>query len=517
VPFRSMNGLRSRESVKYLGDRRGAIGAAQQFGHAVILDCGVDQRLDDPALPHAAGHGGRVRTEIERRAIVEKSRAQPVGRIDQFAAVLDRQLRNRHLVRGQEVVDIFDCRQLLFDRRVGGANIVVANANTGNRRHAGVDLVESAHANFRHRRSVGRGGGRDRIGLDHHVGAAAEQLEGQEELVAFRALLEGDNGAGRRQYLATFGAVVGCVDQCVEGSIGLSDDGFATVDANAHPHQIDIVGGDAVVQNNKKRAVEQVAVAVKLADRKHDVTVGQRDVIADVEQQKKLFADADTEIRVNLSLRERSLVNRHQPQAAGPVAIARCLVAQHQCEIIRPAGQVATAYRVDIVGKHAIHVNAPAVGGVEGNHHVLQGGLQVLVGIGRRQCRIAVAVGAAAAMENVVVVQSLAKGEIARGVGPGIADDIGVFLHHVGGYHPGFDAVLAGQRQAVAQLFTGAGQALRLAAIFETDAPAADPVDLSAERQIDRGLGSAGIKSGSAGAGFEFVQRDHVGLVAAAC
>ncbi len=66
-----------------------------------------------------------------------------------------------------------------------------------------------------------------------------------------------------------------------------------------------------------------------------------------------------------------------------------------------------------------------------------------------------------------------------------------------------------------AELAAGRGRALRLAAA-DIDAPAADPADIAAERQIQRRFHAAGVVGDAALPGLEFVERDDIGDVAAA-
>ena len=144
---------------------------------------------------------------------------------------------------------------------------------------------------------------------------------------------------------------------------------------------------------------------------------------------------------------------------------------------------------------------------------MLERRLQDLVGRGRRQRGVAVAVGRRRTVEVVVVVHRLAEREVPRGRAAGITHDVRHLLHDIGRRNPGLDRVFARGADQVVELARGRGRALRLAAA-EVDAPAADPGRGARERQVERRLDARGVVGDRARAGLEFIERDR-GIVEA--
>ena len=95
------------------------------------------------------------------------------------------------------------------------------------------------------------------------IGVRAELVEGQEELVPIRPLLQADHGADVRQRLAER-TVVRVVDRRVERSIGLADVRLAAVHADPEALDRDAARAGRRIEADEGRLVEQVAVAVVL-------------------------------------------------------------------------------------------------------------------------------------------------------------------------------------------------------------------------------------------------------------
>ncbi len=124
-------------------------------------------------------------------------------------AILDRQLRDRYLVRRQERVHVLDCGQRLPELLVGivdrelTAALVNRAVYAGNCRVCCIDLVEGANANLRSRVEIRRRDDQHRI-VRTVVREARQPVEGEEELVVLRTFLQRNHGAKYRQRLTEF-------------------------------------------------------------------------------------------------------------------------------------------------------------------------------------------------------------------------------------------------------------------------------------------------------------------------
>src|SRR5690606_1881199 len=108
-------------------------------------------------------------------------------------------------------------------------------------------------------------------------------------------------------------------------------------------------------------------------------------------------------------------------------------------------------------------------------------------------------------MPEVVVIQRLLQGEVARVVTAGIADDACHFLRYIRRHYPGLDGVFTRSTNQVMQLLAGRRRPLSFA-VIDRDAPAAEPLVGSRERQVDCRLYAAGIEDRGALAGLELPQ-----------
>ena len=79
------------------------------------------------------------------------------GRVDRRVAVLNRQLRNAHLIGRGEALQGRIGGQLLLHRRVGLHDRRVRGRDPGQLRQAGIDLREGAYSHGRSDRRVARG------------------------------------------------------------------------------------------------------------------------------------------------------------------------------------------------------------------------------------------------------------------------------------------------------------------------------------------------------------------------
>ena len=237
--------------------------------------------------------------------------------------------------------------------------------------------------------------------------------------------------------------------------------------------------------------------------------------VRDAEQHEELLADAGLEVLLDLLQVQRAVVDRDQADHARPLAVVADFVAEHEGEAVVPVAERAAAGAVEVAGELAVHVDAAAVDRVEGHHDVLQRSLQALVRVRGRQLRRAVGTGLGAAAEEVVVVHRLAHREVAGRRAAGVADDARVFLRHVARHDPRFDGVLAGRSDQLMELAARGRRGLRLAGA-DVDAPAADPRDVAAQREVRRRIDAAGVERGAALAALELVERDQVVLVAVA-
>ena len=183
----------------------------------------------------------------------------------------------------------------------------------------------------------GGGGGVSGAGCVCTLVCVPSTSKRQEELVAVRPLVQRDHRADVVQHLAR-GA-----DGRVEIDVGLADRGLDAVHADAHALDGDVQHRRSVAQHDEHRLLEQVAVAVELADLEHDVGVRHVHEARHREQQEELLADADGHVLLDLRLGERAVVDRDQAQHALPLAVAGDLVAEHQRERVVPVVEVAAA------------------------------------------------------------------------------------------------------------------------------------------------------------------------------
>jgi hypothetical protein len=237
--------------------------------------------------------------------------------------------------------------------------------------------------------------------------------------------------------------------------------------------------------------------------------------VAHREQQVVLLAHARLEVLAHLVRRECPVVHCHQPEDALELAVPRDFVAEHEGEGVVPVRQCPAARRVRVARVLAVHVDAPSVDRVVGRDDVLQGRLQVLVVVGRRELRVAGDVGAARPVVEVVAVEGLAEHEVAGRSATRVRHDPRVLLRDVAGRHPGLDRVFAGALDEVMELAARGRGALRLAAL-DVDAPAADPGHVAREVQVERRLDAARVIGHLAVAGLELPEPDDVAVVAVA-
>src|SRR6185369_15311774 len=108
--------------------------------------------------------------------------------------------------------------------------------------------------------------------------------------------------------------------------------------------------------------------------------------------------------------------------------------------------------------------------------------LGVLVGRLGDEDRVAVGAGLVATRVRLVGVHRLRQRRIARVDARRVADDVRVLLRDVGIVDPRLDGELARRLDEVGELLRRGRGALRLAAVLDVDAPAADPGDVTRER-----------------------------------
>ncbi len=282
-------------------------------------------------------------------------------------------------MRGQEALDVLHGRQLLLHPLEYRLYVDLLATDPGDAGHGRVDFIESAQPDVGHRGQVRRRCGCQRRRFKHNIGIVSKYFKGKEELVGIRALLQGNDGAQFGQRLTLTRYVERFTQHGVDVHVGLADGGLLAVDADAHAGQRDVTGHGSRVERDKQRCVEQVAVAVELADLEQHVAVGHAGIVVDVEQQEELLADTHRVVLLDLVPGQCAVVDRHQAQLALPRAVTGDLVAEHEGKAVVPVDQAARRNGIDIPAKHAVHIDAPPVDRVIGQYHVLQRGLQVLV------------------------------------------------------------------------------------------------------------------------------------------
>ena len=118
-------------------------------------------------------------------------------------------------------------------------------------------------------------------------------------------------------------------------------------------------------------------------------------------------------------------------------------------------------------------------------------------------------------MQEIVVIQRLLQRKVSRIFAGRIGDDSRHFLRDIAGHGPGFYRKLTGCPNLVVQLLAVRGRALR-AATTQRDAPAAEPLVVSRQGQVERWGNAAGVVRNGAAAGLELPQPDLCSFVAIA-